>query len=1252
MKATRFLFCLMFVLCAAASISSAQAITSANGDTIYIPGDMLNGSWTHQGLLETTINDDITAQGARINPNRVYALNEGQVYIQQNPLNVNNPTGTLTIVGIPSINGTTKPVWLMKTAVPGTPIVINNNGCNVVYGSIDFENIHYEAQQLDGTLQNENFYCGTKNSLPQSLTINNCLFEFSNFDLFDCTNETGSIGGWPNGAKFRITNSYFRNLFINNSWWNSRIFQCKHPIDTLWIENVTMTGGGLPFLMQESLTAFAYLNHNTIVNNHKYWLLSQFYKELYITNNIFINQNWVGEDSNVTTTDQDPDHEFMSTINIDSINTPSFKVLVQQKYSNGNGGYTDAVSLKNMKVYVSNNINYYNPLLNAYFTNAGKFYDTSSGYVLSYLNWSIKSTQRVNNMPGEWMNTRTKALFTAYSPGTGKSSSGCGFIEENTTTASPFSTAVDQIATNADVQIMGEWNQNKYSDPRWPNMPDVYHSKMIYGDFDPTTIPGGGTETGGGITHFTDLPENFNQSNAISSIDGLPVGSLSWNNAEIAAFNSANDFSAVTAGYQNALSGGSVSGIPNNILSWTIGISAAANGISDSKCYLGVASVATDGFDKAYDFPKPPEPPSKYVYSYFPHPEWNYILGPNFSTDIRHDTSLTNQGKIWNYTVATDQSNQTMILQFSLSFAIPSGYPVTLLDMKTGNSQDLRANNSYAYNTGTDADRSFQIIVGNLSQSSGPSLTLSPSSLLIVNNGNFSSTNVGAISAINAGNTTLTGTLSFSGSSLLSVSPSTLSISAGSSSNITVSISSVSVADGIYSGTITIIHNAPGSPTTIPIQVRKVTIPPTITASNQFTFSGTNSGVDYELIGIPGTTSFLASTIFSGTYKQDWRMYLDNGSAANYLVEYDGSSNFNFGLGKGFWVLADKSNTLSATLSNYTSSGAFPIPVQSGAWNIITNPFALTVSWNDVITYNQLSGSNSVIYSYNNGSWSVSASLVPYTGYYFYSDNLSALFIPYDPNGAPASQNILSQSTPPVSDQHLKVSISTGNVETSNVYAAFDEHVGNGYNSKDYFAPPSSFAAANIQIEDSSLTTRQKRLWIEHRAAVGEGQRFHLVVKNTSAVSSLTFKGIDKFPNDQVYLLDEKRNELYNLRLYQHIDVPTSSSEYRYSLLIGGNKFIDSMNAVIVPNSYYVAQNYPNPFNPATTIEYTLPQQSHVKMVVYDIMGREVATLVDGFKSAGKYVVLWNASRCASGVYLCRLTTGTYSSVRKMLLMK
>jgi Secretion system C-terminal sorting domain len=555
MKATRLLLCLMFVLFVIAGANAGTTKLSAAGDTMYITGGTLAGL-ENQGALETAINGDIDGgTGARLNPNRVYALYEGQYYVQNNALNVTNPTGCLTIVGVPSASGTTKPVWMMQGI--GGPILINGGGCNVIYGSLKFENIHYVGQQLDGTLNNENFYCGTQSQLPQSLTIDKCLFEFTNIDIFDCTNESGAIGGWPNGAKFRITNSYFRNLMYNGQWWASRVFQCKHPIDTLWVENVTVTGGGLTFLQQNELTDFAYFNHNTIVNNHKYWTLSPYYKTLVVTNNIFLNENWVGEDSTVTNSGQDPDKGFESLINVDTI-TWNNKVKVQPKYTVGNDStYSPLLDLGNLHVFVSNNINYWNPLLLDYFTNAGNVWGAQNGYVQSWLNWGsgFLLPQRLNNMPGEWMNARTAALFQAYSV-----ANGGNFVAEAPLTVSPGSPTIDNI-DQACATVMATWNQNLYSDPLAPTAPNVFASGMIFGDFNPATIPGiadptdpvtyPGGENGAGITKFTDLTENWN-ANVTSTIDGLPLGALIWNDARIAAFNSATDYAEVNAAYMAA----------------------------------------------------------------------------------------------------------------------------------------------------------------------------------------------------------------------------------------------------------------------------------------------------------------------------------------------------------------------------------------------------------------------------------------------------------------------------------------------------------------------------------------------------------------------------------------------------------------------------------------------------------------------------------------------------------------------------
>jgi hypothetical protein len=90
----------------------------------------------------------------------------------------------------------------------------------------------------------------------------------------------------------------------------------------------------------------------------------------------------------------------------------------------------------------------------------------------------------------------------------------------------------------------------------------------------------------------------------------------------------------------------------------------------------------------------------------------------------------------------------------------------------------------------------------------------------------------------------------------------------------------------------------------------------------------------------------------------------------------------------------------------------------------------------------------------------------------------------------------------------------------------------------------------------------------------------------------------------------------------------------------------------IVPTEFALSQNYPNPFNPTTRISYQLAKDSYVTLKVYDLLGREVATLVNKNMKAGKYSVDFNASNLATGIYFYKLTAGDFNAVRKMILLK
>ncbi|MDH3251835.1 MAG: T9SS type A sorting domain-containing protein [Ignavibacteria bacterium] len=92
--------------------------------------------------------------------------------------------------------------------------------------------------------------------------------------------------------------------------------------------------------------------------------------------------------------------------------------------------------------------------------------------------------------------------------------------------------------------------------------------------------------------------------------------------------------------------------------------------------------------------------------------------------------------------------------------------------------------------------------------------------------------------------------------------------------------------------------------------------------------------------------------------------------------------------------------------------------------------------------------------------------------------------------------------------------------------------------------------------------------------------------------------------------------------------------------------------AAAIPEEFALMQNYPNPFNPSTTIRFTLPEQSHVTLKVFNLLGEEVATLLDGVREAGEESITFDAAHLATGVYLYRLVAGDFVQTKRMVLIR
>ncbi len=126
-----------------------------------------------------------------------------------------------------------------------------------------------------------------------------------------------------------------------------------------------------------------------------------------------------------------------------------------------------------------------------------------------------------------------------------------------------------------------------------------------------------------------------------------------------------------------------------------------------------------------------------------------------------------------------------------------------------------------------------------------------------------------------------------------------------------------------------------------------------------------------------------------------------------------------------------------------------------------------------------------------------------------------------------------------------------------------------------------------------------------------------------------------------------------SLRIVVFIQSSSSKAVYQSAYISYVELELTGINGNIdTPNEYSLEQNYPNPFNPLTNFEFQVADLVFVSLRVYDLLGREVAVLVDEVKPAGNYKITFNGSNLASGIYLYRLAAGNFIQTRKMILLK
>ena len=134
-----------------------------------------------------------------------------------------------------------------------------------------------------------------------------------------------------------------------------------------------------------------------------------------------------------------------------------------------------------------------------------------------------------------------------------------------------------------------------------------------------------------------------------------------------------------------------------------------------------------------------------------------------------------------------------------------------------------------------------------------------------------------------------------------------------------------------------------------------------------------------------------------------------------------------------------------------------------------------------------------------------------------------------------------------------------------------------------------------------------------------------------------------------------KSNEGYELReIADGVEVGTRRIEDGEEIVIGNEEvnIVKIMKEESLPTVYNLEQNYPNPFNPSTTIKFTLPEATNVRLRIYNTLGERVGEVVNTNLEAGWYSYQWDATNLSTGIYIYELRTDKFISVKKMILIK
>lgn len=416
-----------------------------------------------------------------------------------------------------------------------------------------------------------------------------------------------------------------------------------------------------------------------------------------------------------------------------------------------------------------------------------------------------------------------------------------------------------------------------------------------------------------------------------------------------------------------------------------------------------------------------------------------------------------------------------------------------------------------------------------------------------------------------------------------------------------------------------------------------------------YTYSGEGAGEDKAFgITVDSDNNIIITGYYAGTLGSTDIITIkyDSYGTRLWTAAYNGPENLD---DRAYGLVADNANNIYVTGYSQTSAGGNDIVLlkynsegvlqwsstYNGSGNSDDQAFGITVDYSGNIiiagyTTGLLSGTDCLVQKYNSSGTRLWTRIVNGLGnaedkaFGIVSDNVGNVYV------TGCATGLLSQSD----YMTMKVS-STGN----QVWTTFYNGTGNG----DDKASAVAILGTKVVVTGASWGTSQTHDYATIKYDISTGLQLQATRYTMTSISEDVAKSL---ATSTTY------NKVY-VTGYSELIVESSNPQSVISTIcIPGGESSELTLIENAPKEYSLQQNYPNPFNPSTTIRFNVSKSSNVKLVVYDMLGRQVETLVNGFLTAGKYESKFSSTNLPSGIYFYELTAEGFKDMKKMTLVK